>query len=260
MSIIRKFGDIVTTDQLAKDTAGGDNFIRTKGGVVKGLALRRDLNPDAPNIVIVGLRKQREARASKLLALQSLVPAYMKRGTNDWEYIGEYKAIAYRTDKATVARYSKLRKSNVIAGALFLEPGLGTPHLVDETPLEALPNYGFPDAKTRKAIEEAAISHAKQELESRGYTIHDHQTQNLGYDLLAVKGRSKLLVEVKGTDSPRPQFFLSRNERKCSLRNPEWRLAIVCSARTAPELFEYTTQRMEKTFAFSALAWACSLM
>ena len=251
---------MVTTAQLARDTAGGDNFIRTRGGIVMGLALRRELNPDAPSIVIVGKGIQREARAINYLESGIAVPTYIKRGKNAWEYIGQYKAVSYRTDKATITRHYQFRKPNSVAGALFLEPAIGTPQLAEEVTIESLSKRGFPDAKTRKLIEEAAIAYVTQEFLSRGYDIQDHQTENLGYDLLATKGRSKLLVEVKGTDSLLPQFFLSRNERKCSLRNSEWRLAVVCSARNSPRLIEYTTQQMEKTFAFSPLAWACSLM
>ena len=37
----------ITTAALAALTAGGDDYIRTKGNIVRGLALRLDLNPSA---------------------------------------------------------------------------------------------------------------------------------------------------------------------------------------------------------------------
>jgi hypothetical protein len=259
MPSIRIIGEVVTTSQLAKDTAGGDNFIRTKGGLVKGLALRLDLNPDAPTVVIVGKGAQREARAKKLLGITTAIPAYMKRGVNDWEYIGDYRAIAYRTDKATIRRMSKYRKPNTVAGALYLEGVEVNDVARNDGSFDSIRNRGFPDPKTRKEIEEAAIKHVMQAFSTRGYVVHDHQKLNLGYDLCAVKNHTKTLIEVKGTDSLLPRFFLSRNERKCSMLNSNWRLAVVSQARTAPILKEYTAAQMETVFAFSALAWECTL-
>lgn len=53
----------ITTKQLAAATAGGDDAIRTRNGRVVGLALRLDMNPDAPYVIIVGKGVQRERRA-----------------------------------------------------------------------------------------------------------------------------------------------------------------------------------------------------
>ena len=45
---------ILTTPEVASATAGGVDYIRTKDNVVKGLAVRLDINPDAPNEIRVG--------------------------------------------------------------------------------------------------------------------------------------------------------------------------------------------------------------
>jgi hypothetical protein len=39
----------ITTAELAALTAGGDDYIRTKNNEVRGLALRLDVNPRAPD-------------------------------------------------------------------------------------------------------------------------------------------------------------------------------------------------------------------
>jgi hypothetical protein len=53
----------ITTAELARRTAGGDDYIRTKDGEIKGLALRLDLNKKAPEIVVVGKGPRIESRA-----------------------------------------------------------------------------------------------------------------------------------------------------------------------------------------------------
>jgi len=45
---------ILTTAELAKKLAGGDSYIRTKNNVVKGLAITTELNPEAPEVIVVG--------------------------------------------------------------------------------------------------------------------------------------------------------------------------------------------------------------
>ena len=42
---------IYTTKELAELTAGGDSYIRTKGGLVKGLAITNHLLPQPPRLL-----------------------------------------------------------------------------------------------------------------------------------------------------------------------------------------------------------------
>ncbi len=118
---------------------------------------------------------------------------------------------------------------------------------------------GFPDPQTRKKVEVAAIAFVIQELTRRGFRVSDHQREDRGYDLLAVSPLSKLLVEVKGTDSSAPRFFLTRNEHRCSTKKAEWRLFVVSEARSAPLLHEYTAAEMHRQFALAPLGWECIL-
>lgn len=92
---LKKNGSVlIDTKTLAAITAGGDSYIRTKAGEVKGLALRRDLNELAPEILVVGRGPQIERRAKLLLATNRGIPTYIKRATNSWEYVGQYRVRA----------------------------------------------------------------------------------------------------------------------------------------------------------------------
>lgn len=245
----RLFENCITTAELATLTAGGDDYIRTKQGVVVGLALTPQRNPRAPEIVIVGDGPRIKERARLLLVPGVSVPTYMKRGTNAWELIGHYRAMSYRTDSATIDQYCDNRPRHEVAGILFLER-------TDEVSV-TVRGGGFASAETRKAIEKAAVDFVTAHFEHLGYRIHDRQADNLGYDLLAVKGAQALKLEVKGTDATFPRFFLSRNEYKCAQRDPEWRLAVVSSARQSPQLLLMGIAELEHTFSMDPMAWEC---
>lgn len=117
---------------------------------------------------------------------------------------------------------------------------------------------GFADPETRRAVELAAISYVIQVLDTNGFVVEDCQSANLGYDLLARKDRKDFYYEVKGTDSVAPRFFITRNERKYSVHNKNWRLAVVTSARSNPTLEVFTANELNKRFTFDPLAWECN--
>lgn len=241
---------LIDSRELARLTAGGDDYIRTKNGKVKGLALRLDLNERAPEVIVVGKGPRIQQRAKLLIDTTEAVPTYVKRSTNAWEYLGEYRATAYRTDRSTIEKYRGNRIADDIAGILFLDSA--------EAVSVAVRGGGFADPQTRREIELAAIDYVTQQLERQGFTVEDRQRENCGYDLLARRGREELLYEVKGTDAIAPRFFISRNERKCSNLNQNWRLAVVMSARENPSLLVLTSAEMEARFNFECLAWECT--
>jgi hypothetical protein len=242
---------LIDTAELARLTAGGDDYIRTKDGEVKGLALRLDLNEGAPEVIVVGKGPRIEHRARLLLDTPHAVPTYVKRGTNAWEYLGEYRATAYRTDRSVIDQYRGERSAGDVAGILFLES-------VDAVSV-TVRGGGFADPQTRREIELAAVHYVTRELELRGFTVEDRQRENCGYDLLARRGQEEFLYEVKGTDAISPRFFISRNERNCSMLNENWRLAVVTSARATPTLHILTPAEMEGRFTFECLAWECTI-
>jgi hypothetical protein len=104
-----KLGQHISTKKLEAVTAGGRDYIRTKDDQVKGLALRLDLNPRAPELIIVGKGPRIVRRAELFRDSESPVPAFIKRGTDKWEYFGDYRAIDYRTDSKAIRTYRDRR-------------------------------------------------------------------------------------------------------------------------------------------------------
>jgi hypothetical protein len=239
---------VLTTKELASELAGGDSYIRTKNGEVKGLALRLDLNPEAPEIIVVGIGPRIVQNAHLLASWDKPVPAYVKRSTNRWEYMGLYQATSYRRDDSTIEHFRHHRLRSDVDGILFLEP-------TDRVAVEVR-GGGFPDPQTRKEIETAAVDFVIKAFESNGYKVEDRQRENYGYDLLATSSTETLWLEVKGTDSSERRFFITRNERNVSMKKL-WRLALVTMARNSPKLEILTGEEMERVFGFDALAWEC---
>lgn len=237
----------ITTDDLKKATAGGDSYIRTKNNVVVGLALRKDLNPDTPRVVIFGKGPRIQASAELLNLQGHAVPTYLKNGVNDWRYAGLYRAVCLSRTTSDIATYGASRPVDSVAGVLFLEEVDG--------PEVKVQGGIYGDAQSRKEIELAAIDFVTKVLQGRGFVVEDRQDDNCGYDLLAASEHKRLLVEVKGTDAPEPRFFLTRNEYQCSEVEKDWRLFIVTCARTKPFLHEYGVDEMRDSFTLDPLAW-----
>lgn len=244
------FPEFVNTKQLAELLAGGDNYIRTKDNIVKVLALKRKLNPDAPEVVVFGKGPEVVRRAKLFLLSDTAVPAYMKRRVDCWQYLGQYRAIDIRTDPGGLKYFGRTRPPGTVAGALVLE----------RTDAETVDIHGggFGDSKTRKAVEEASVQFVLHFLKRSGFDVEDCQRENRGYDLLASKPGSTLYVEVKGTDASEPRFFLTRNENSVAMKLSDWRLFVVCSARTSPHLHQYSWKQVESQFRMEALAWECT--
>lgn len=93
------------------------------------------------------------------------------------------------------------------------------------------------DPVLRAKVEKAAVRHVTRHYEKQGYRCRSVEKQNLGWDLDAVRGAVKLLIEVKGCSGALPAIELTANEYDQMHRNRDiYRLAIVTralSTRTA---------------------------
>ena len=241
---------ILTNPELAEKLAGGDSYFRTKNNVVKGLAITTELNPEAPEVIVVGNGVNIRKNARLFLEQQEYVPVYLKQAVNAWKLLGKYKADKYSQDPKTIEKHRQHRPAEKVDGILFLS--------AEESYDVEVTSPGFPDPQKRKKVELAAIDYVVTHYKCQGYSVSDRQSDNCGYDLFAEKGKSVLKIEVKGASLDEQRFFLSRNERAKSV-DPQWRLAIVSNALDNPELFIYSTEEMEKVFDFKPLCWECRI-
>ncbi len=241
----------IDTQQLAEKLAGGDSYIRTKKGEVKGLAITTEKNPEAPDVIVVGKGPIIQKNAVLFVESGKYVPVYVKQCTNKWKYFGEYKADSFVKDLEVIEKHRKHRRLDDVSGILFLSPQ-------DDVEVSISLSRSVLDKETKKKIELTAINCAITYFESHGFTVTDRQSENCGYDLLIESDRTTLKVEVKGTAGEEQRFFLSRNEKRCSV-DPLWRLAIVSNVLIEPQLEIFNTETMERKFDFEPLCWECNM-
>lgn len=112
------------------------------------------------------------------------------------------------------------------------------------------PLKGFGTAEHRKKVEKAAERTAIEHFASKGYTERRVTHLPCGYDFVFSKGKTEMHVEVKGTASDTPQFFLTRNEfNKGCKNNPVWQLAMVTSALSDdPKVKCYSPKELREAF------------
>jgi hypothetical protein len=248
---------VVTTAELAQTLAGGDSYIRTKNGQVLGLAVDPRKNPDVPDIIVVGKGPQIESRAALFMGCGHAVPVYVKEATNAWQYQGRFAAVAYKKDAKTIEHHRGPRRVSDIAGILFLK----REELDGDAGIDAARRgRGYVDPATRVEIEMKAIEFVTLHYKALGFQVRSVESENLGFDLEADRSGEILNLEVKGTSNEAPRFFISRNERRRSVTDSQWRLAIVSGALSLkPQLRVLTATEAETTLFFEPLSWECLL-
>lgn len=102
------------------------------------------------------------------------------------------------------------------------------------------------DVERRLAIEKAAVTLVATHYENQGYVVDSRERENVGYDLLAVKGRQRFCIEVKGRSGPDIVADFTPNEYRCiqaaqtgSFEEGHYRICIVTNALDAPKLWEF---------------------
>lgn len=130
----------------------------------------------------------------------------------------------------------------------------------DENPETDYKKIAYLNSERRKEIEQKAIQYVINKYQTDGYNIEDCQAHNCGYDLLATKGSERLELEVKGTSSNAPRFFISRNEYKYAKqeKNKYWRLIVIYDIDKNPKELELTRRQMEEKFSMEELCWECT--
>ncbi|MGH8504186.1 MAG: DUF3883 domain-containing protein [Gammaproteobacteria bacterium] len=97
---------------------------------------------------------------------------------------------------------------------------------------------GRQDQERKAQIERAAIHLCCAHFEGLGYSVESVEKDNVGWDLVAVSGKTLLRIEVKGLSESSFSVELTPNEYKAfSDLSDAYRLAVVTNALDSPELF-----------------------
>ena len=118
------------------------------------------------------------------------------------------------------------------------DPGAG--------PARLLSGFGTPEH--RKKVEKAAEKAVKRHYKDKGFSCKNVTRQNLGFDFVFTKGRTRRHVEVKGTSGGIARFFMTRNE-DAYRQNRTWRFAIVTKALSpTPKVRIYNNRQFKLAF------------
>lgn len=147
-------------------------------------------------------------------------------------------------------RILKLLESRLKSMGSFAVKNPSESNLPDPEIDAADPLKGFGTPEQRKKVEKAAEQAVIEHYKAKGFMADRVTHLPVGYDFVFTKGRSTLHVEVKGTASSVPQFFLTRNEHGKGLQsNPAWRLAMVTSALSdSPRITIYDAEQLIQSF------------
>lgn len=114
--------DIMTRKKLEEVAgAGGDSCFLHKDRRVVAIAMDQNKNPDAPNILLVGIGPQKEHYAKLFLHSGEYVPTFVKVAIDKWKYVGKYRALTIENDPTIIKNYSRKTKRKDIWGVLRLE-------------------------------------------------------------------------------------------------------------------------------------------
>lgn len=103
---------------------------------------------------------------------------------------------------------------------------------------------GKPNKKEILAIERAAVEKAWSFYEKQGYEISSVETDNVGWDIEAIKEKEILLIEVKGHKGNVIQFELTPNEyAQLKEQKKNYRVCVVRNALTSPDLTEFLPKK-----------------
>lgn len=108
---------------LIQDAFGGDNmsYLPQAGGRIVCGRFTTDMNPNAPDRVLVGDRPRVKRKAELLAQQGGTLPVFMKQGPDRWRYHGLMRFVDYVTDSRVVEPEANAAgRAGEIAGVLVL--------------------------------------------------------------------------------------------------------------------------------------------
>jgi hypothetical protein len=100
-----QLGKHYTRDEIHDVVGGGtEEYLPTKNGRVVCGCFRPDANPDAPMIILPGFGEKIERTAEMFADQEGGVPVFLKRGSKQWQDVGEFGVKHLSRDSAEIAR------------------------------------------------------------------------------------------------------------------------------------------------------------
>ncbi|MBK7357242.1 hypothetical protein [Propionivibrio sp.] len=114
-------GQIYTHDYICKtfggDAKGGSYLPQNKQTILCG-CFTTTMNPEAPEVVLVGNGPKIIGKAEILAAQGGSIPVFLKMGTNQWKYQGMFELLSFSKNPADFEAKATLADRNDVAAIL----------------------------------------------------------------------------------------------------------------------------------------------
>jgi hypothetical protein len=109
--------------QHIHDELGGelDTYLPQKDGQIVCGCFRPDDNPRVPDEILVGSGPAIKRKAAVFLLQRWYVPIFIKRDTNDWEYMGDYRVRGVSDNRPVIERKQREAGRTDVTRILYLE-------------------------------------------------------------------------------------------------------------------------------------------
>jgi hypothetical protein len=106
-------------DQLG---GGLQEYLPHVDGRVVCVCVTRELNPDAPAVLLVGDSENVQKYGTTLAGERNALPVFLKRDVNEWEYLGEYTVTGSSSAPAEIAERSARAGRRDVTMVVYLQP------------------------------------------------------------------------------------------------------------------------------------------
>lgn len=123
MAITFERGKTYTRPEI-HDALGGSliSYLPRKDGRVVCGCFSADLNPGAPDVVLAGFGREIELAARVFAGQSDAVPVFMKKRSNSWEYVGDFRVNRLSEDPVEVSPHAqRAGRTGEVSLVLFLE-------------------------------------------------------------------------------------------------------------------------------------------
>lgn len=97
----------------------GGIFLPTRDGRIVCGCFTTEMNPEAPECVLIGDKPRVVARAEKMAEQGGSIPIFIKRRVNEWEYRGVYDFVLLSRDRHDFAQLAEEAGRDDIVAALY---------------------------------------------------------------------------------------------------------------------------------------------
>lgn len=117
-----KIGERYTRDEI-HDQVGGSkqSYLPTKNYLVTCVCLSKEMNPEAPHIILSGQGKIIHQSAKQLVSQNNELPVFIKESSNNWIYQGMFRVKRSVTDKNEIQKKYRLAGRTDVQMVIELE-------------------------------------------------------------------------------------------------------------------------------------------